>query len=115
MTTAALANDRNRRLIAPSLAPLRWLAEFPVQQLLGERHALELEELNLLFHPSIEREADLPRPREHLRILDGGFVHQVIRADGRVALDDVERVAVKIPGAIEPRLAAQAGHVDDER
>ena len=41
-----------------------------------------------------KRHADLPWPREHFRIFDGGFVHQCIGAARRIALHDVQRVAV---------------------
>ena len=34
---------------------------------------------------------------------------------GRVALDDVQRVAVIIARAIEPGLIVETGHVDDQR
>ena len=47
---------------------------------------------------SIEEHAHLPGPREHLRVLDGGFVADVIRSRRGVALDDVQRVAVKVTG-----------------
>src|SRR5438046_3321416 len=96
MTSPAPTDDRNRRRIVS----LRLLASFPrllakrsEQQLLGERDAFEFEELNVFFHSTIERKADLPRPREHLRILDRGLVHEVVRTDGGVALRSEEHTS----------------------
>src|SRR4030095_10921018 len=91
------------------------LAELPEQELLGERHTLELEQLDVGLHPAIEGEPDLPRTREDLGVFNGGFVHHVVRAGRRVALDDVQHVAMKVAGAVEPGLFALAGHVDDQR
>src|SRR4029453_10215298 len=88
-------------------------AELAEQKFLGERNALEFEKLNALLHPAIEREADLPRTREHVRVFDGRFVHHVIRAHRRVPLDDVQRIAVVVTGAIEPRLLALACDIDN--
>src|SRR4029453_15531619 len=39
----------------------------------------------------------------------------VIRTHGLVSLDDVERVAVKVSGPIEPRIFFEARHVNDQR
>ena len=68
---------------------VRWFDELPEQELFGEGHALELQQLHVLLHASIEREADLPRTREDVRIFDGRLVHQVERTRRGVALDDM--------------------------
>src|SRR6266571_8383313 len=104
--------------MTPALAstnPSRCFPKPPEQQLLGPGHALELQRLHALLHPAIERKADLPGPCENLRVLDRGFVHQVIRTDRGVPLDDVKRVAVIVARAIEPRLLALSCDVDHER
>ena len=64
---------------------------------------------------TIQGHADLPGSREHLRVLDRGFVQHGIGSDERVAFDHVQAVAREIPRAVEPRLAVEAGHIDDER
>ena len=64
--------------------------------------ALVFEQLAVSFLTPVERHAHLPRPREHLRVLDRDFVEHVIGAGRRIAFDDVQRLAVEIPGAIEP-------------
>ena len=79
------------------------------------RIALVLEQLAVSFLPPVERHAHLPGPREHLRVLDRDFVEHVIGAGRRVALDDVQRVAVEIPGPIEPGPVVEMDHIDDER
>ena len=48
-------------------------------------------------------------------ILDRGLVLDVIAVGRRVALDDVQRVAVEVAGAIEPGLIVEVDHVDDQR
>ena len=65
--------------------------------------------------PPVERHAHLPRPREHLRVLDRRLVLQRVGVERGVALDHLQRVAVVIAGAIEPGLFHVVGHVDDER
>src|SRR5262245_22753213 len=95
-------------------SPRGLLDELPEQELFGEGHALELEQLHVLLHASIQREADLPWTREDVGILDGRLVHHVERTRRRIALDDVERFAVIVAGAIEPCLFALSRHVDDK-
>ena len=62
----------------------------------------------VVLEAPIERHPHLPGPREHFRIFNRDFVHQVIGTDGRVALDDVQRVAVEVPGAVEPGLVVES-------
>src|SRR3974390_2748606 len=68
----------------------------------------------VLFDMAVERHADLPWAREHLGILDGGFVMQNIRPARRIPFYNVQGVTVKIARAVEPRLIVEAGDVDDE-
>ena len=69
----------------------------------------------VLFLTTIKRHADLPRPREDLRILHRRFVDDDVGARAHVAFDDVQRLAVEVAGAIEPALVVEAGDVDDQR
>ena len=52
--------------------------------------ALIFQQLTVSFLTPIWRHADLPGPREDLRVLDRDFVEQVIRARGRVPLYRVQ-------------------------
>src|SRR5579884_2932158 len=81
-------------LIDIASSPTPRLAELPEEQIFGERHAFEFEQLNVLFHAAVQRKRNLPRPRVDFGIFDGSLVHQVVRAGGRVPLDHMERVAV---------------------
>ena len=63
----------------------------PIHELFRELDALELQDLNVLFQPPIERHADLPGPRKYFRVLDGGFIGECIRAARGVALDHTQR------------------------
>ena len=56
-----------------------------------------------------------PRTREHLRILDRHFVADGVGTDRRVTLHQAQRVAVEVPGSIEPVLAVEVRHLDDQR
>src|SRR5207244_12929256 len=88
----------------PGWSPARPFAEGPEQQVFRERHALEFHELDVLLHASIERHADLPGSCKHLRVLDRGFVQQMVRTDGRIAFDHMKSVTMKVPRPIEPGL-----------
>src|SRR5215471_7632192 len=89
--------SRSDRVARSSLGP--GFAELPVQQVFSPWHAFVFEQLNVLLDAAIEREADLPRPRVDVWILDRRLVHHVIRADRGIALDDVEFVAVIVASA----------------
>src|SRR4029434_3693528 len=79
-------------------------AELSVQQLLDELHAFVLTDLCVGIEATIKRHAHLPRSCEDFRILDRHLVHQMVRTDRSIALGYVQRVAMKIPGPIEPGL-----------
>src|SRR5271163_4019231 len=102
VTGRDLAGDVDRHRIAfPMLN--QWLfAKISVHELLDEFVAAELEELDVRLGATIERHGDLPRPREHLGILDRHLVPDDVRRPLREALDEVQRIAVEVAGAIEP-------------
>src|SRR5262249_62252162 len=95
------------------LRPRLVQAERLVHHLFDKRDAIELDELHVRLHPTVQRKAHLPGPRKHLWILDRGFVLDVIRADWLVALDDMKLVAMKVSRSIEPRVRFEARHVDN--
>src|SRR5512135_1880053 len=76
----------------------RLFLKLSVQQLFGKLHALELQDLGVLFHSLVQRQADLPGPREDRRIFDGGLVIEVIWIRAREALHHVELAAGEITG-----------------
>ena len=79
---------------APSHQPLNvpgiWVVLLPLK-----RVAIVVKQLEVGFGAAIEHHAHLPRTREDLRILDRDFVVDVIAVGQRIALHDVQRVAVK--------------------
>src|SRR5688572_32667827 len=81
----------------------------------AEGVAFVVEHAHILLNPTIQRQTYLPRPCEYLRIFDGRLIADVVRGDRRIALDDVQRLAVKVAGAIEPRLVGEVDHINDER
>src|SRR5262249_56709333 len=85
-----------------------------IEELLGKLDARVLEELNTGFQTAVERHLDSPRPRKSFRILNRHLVANGIGIDGGKAFDKVERSAVKIPGSVEPILAVEARHVNDQ-
>src|SRR5688572_23671170 len=73
----------------------QWLlAQMSIDQFLDERHALELPKLGILTHSLVERHAHLPRAREDFRIFDDGLVQQRVWTGRRIALGDLELIAV---------------------
>src|ERR1700754_3672976 len=50
-------------------------AVLAVQQFFYELDALEVEQLHVAVEAAIERHADLPRPREDIRVRDRRLVH----------------------------------------
>src|SRR2546425_5526392 len=107
--------SENLRLMCLLLRRRLIESERRVQQLFHERHAIELDELNILLHPAIEWEAHLPGSREPPRVLDRRFVQKVLRTDGSVAFDHLEGVAVVIPSPVEPGVVVEVRHVDHQR
>src|SRR5262249_5554129 len=86
----------------------------PIQHLFHERHAIELHQLHVLLDAAIKREPNLPRPREHLRIVDRRFVLQMVRRNRREPLGDLQHVAVVIADAIQPGVGVEVRRLDDE-
>ncbi len=72
-----------------------------------------LEKLRIRFLPTIEDHPHRPRSREHLRILHRHLIVDVVGTDERVAFDQVQGLAVEIPGPVEPRLIVEMHDVDD--
>src|SRR5258705_13488464 len=77
----------------------------------SERETFIFKQPEILFLVPVQDHAHLPRAREHLRILDCRLVGDVIRVERRVPFDDGQRAAVKISGAIEPRLVVEVGAI----
>src|SRR5713226_10179086 len=78
------------------------LAKTSLHELFDEFVAAKVEKLHVRLHPAIERHRDPPRPRKDLRIFDRHFVSNDVRRNQREALHQMQRVAVEIPGAVEP-------------
>src|SRR5262245_28490147 len=91
------------------------LAQMTVDTLLDVRDAVERDELRVLLHAAINRQADLPGPREHVRVFNRRVVLEMLRARRGDALDHMQRVAVEVAGAVEPREIVEASGVDDQR
>src|SRR5579872_492470 len=94
-----------------SLLAERMLTVLAIHQLFHELYTLKLQKLCVLFLAFIKRDADLPRASEGVGIFNGGLVMDHFRTDTCVALDDVQSVAMKIPGAIEPGRIVHTGDV----
>src|SRR3954447_19036157 len=90
------------------LARQRLLAVGAVEQFLDELDALEVHQLRVLLEAAVQRHADPPRPRERLGIGHRRFVADDVGRGPRVALGDLELIAVEIAGAIEPGAVVEA-------
>src|SRR5258708_356284 len=60
------------------------LAKMPVHKLLYVRHAVELQQLHVLFDPPVQRHAHLPGTGVDLLIIDTHLIEKRIRAGGCV-------------------------------
>src|SRR5207244_1098673 len=85
------------------------LAQMSVDQLLDELHAFEFHDLHILFYAAVDRHADLPGSRKNVLILDRSFIIQAIRTGRADAFHDVQFVAMKITGPIEPAHVVETG------
>ena len=90
------------------------LAKMSIQELFDKLLAPVLDELRIRFQTTIEGHADLPWPRKHLRILDGGFVLDGVGRDRREPFDHVQLIAMEIARPVEPCLVVEIGQVDDQ-
>src|SRR5437879_10758786 len=97
-----LASDVDRHGLAFPMLNQLLLAKTSVHELFDEFVAAKVEKLHVRLHPTIERHRDPPRPSKDLRIFDRHFVPNDVRRHRREALDQVQCVAVEIPGAVEP-------------
>src|SRR5881394_2984870 len=95
--------------------PAGLFAKVTIQELLGEFYTSEFQKLSVFLESAVEGHADLPGAREHLGVFDRGLVLNHVGPGRRISLDDVKRVAVKVPGAVEPRLIVERRHVDHQR
>src|SRR6266705_6526865 len=86
-----------------------------IDELFRELYALEFQGLDVRLHTSIQRHADFPRTRKHLRILNRGLVHQMVWRQRRVTLHHMQSVAMEISGPVEPGLIVLSGYVNDQR
>src|SRR5262245_58977520 len=91
------------------------LAEVPENRFLGHFLAPEFHQLCVWLNAAVDWHADLPRPREHLRVVECRFVPERVATDRRISFDDTERIAVEIADAIEPRLRGEARDVHNQR
>src|SRR4030095_6196087 len=73
------------------------------------------QQLDVFFHPAIQRKADLPRTGIDLWVFDRCLIHHVVRTDRRVPLCNVKFVAMKITSAVEPCLFSKSSDVHNER
>jgi hypothetical protein len=65
--------------------------------------------------PALERHLAGPRGHVCLRVIDEDAVFQRLAVGMSDAFNDMERIAVWTPQAIEPRPVVEADGVDDER
>src|SRR6185295_2332222 len=76
-----------------------------IKKLIGKRHAFVLEDLGVFIDYTVERHLDGPGPRVCERIVERGFVPDVVRSEKSEALGNFQLIAVMIAGAIEPGVA----------
>src|SRR5438034_5605657 len=100
-------------LALPALDQLL-LAEISPQELFDKLHAAVFEKLRVGFQATVERHRDFPWARKDFRILDRHLVMYGVTRNRREAFNQMQGVAVKVAGPVEPVLAVETGHVDDQ-
>ena len=63
---------------------------------------------------AMHQHVDFPGPAVSLRVIDGGFVVDGVGAEARVALDDVQLIAVRVARRIEPGFIVEVGDIDHQ-
>src|SRR6187397_2111033 len=111
--SAAAARLHSARVEFMSLSLVA--AGLRIQLLVREALALVLEETRLRLLAAVEHRLHVPRPGEHLRVLDGHAVADVIGTLGREALDHVQLLGMEVAGAIEPGLVVEVHRVHHQR
>src|SRR5579863_489540 len=115
-STAVIATLRIKGLIEAS--PLRfrrgavWRVDGPPVIAFA---AFLLSEFEARLRDAVKRHADLPGLAIRFGIFNSGLVIDRVRRGARIALDHVERLAVRMPRRVEPRLGPEIGHVDHQR
>src|SRR5690606_21625096 len=80
-----------------------------------ERVSVVLDQLEVLLPMAVEDHAQRPRARIDFRVFEGRRVLDRGAVEEPPALDDVELIAVIVPGTIEPGSSVEADAVDDQR
>src|SRR6516165_5532757 len=85
-----------------------------VDQFFGERHTFELQELRVPVQAPVQGKTHFPGTRENSGVLNGGFVLDEVGTGRRIALGYMQRIAMKISGAVEPCFVVKVGYNDDQ-
>src|SRR5438552_17269918 len=91
-----------------------FLDERTVDKLLNVRNALKLEQLHLGVQAAVQWHYHFPRARVGARILDRGFVIEVVRRSWSKALGHDRSLAEEISCPVEPNREREASRVNDE-
>src|SRR5579862_4969379 len=87
----------------------------PIKGFFDLLDAAEIEDLRIGFETPIERQTYFPGLRKYFRILDRRFIADRVRSHGRVALRNVQRIAMKISRPVEPGVRRKVRDVDNQR
>src|SRR5580704_1224177 len=90
------------------------LQQVAIQQHVGERNALMLQQLRMVVDQTIQRHLDGPGLRESLRIFQRGLIPNVVDIEKVEALGDLQLVRGEVSGTIEPRLAVLRSGSDNQ-
>src|SRR5216683_5577378 len=91
------------------------LAKMPVHKLLYVWHTVEFQQLQVLFHPPVQRHAHLPGTGVDLGIVDSRFIVKRILARGCVTLGEVQRVAMIVSCPVKPSILNHPVYFDYHR
>src|SRR6185503_20055715 len=81
---------------------------------IDQQSGVVLQQPDISLLATVEWHAHLPWSGEYCRVINGHLVVDVIGTGKSETFDQVQRVAVEIPGAIEPCLICKVHNIDNE-
>src|SRR5215813_2480406 len=84
-------------------------------KLVVKPEAFVFQDLKVWFAMAVQHHAHAPRSGEYLRVLDRHLIRDVVAIERGEALNQMQLLAVKVSGTVEPCFVVEVDVVDDER
>src|SRR6185369_4972349 len=110
-TTDAITAANNGLLMTPPAS----IGRHRGMKLVVEPEAFVFQNLKVWFAMAVEHHAHAPRSGEHLRVLDCHLIRDVVAIERGETFDQMQLLAVKVAGTVEPGFVVEVNVVDNER